>query len=69
MKVTKHGIKYAEIEFKCSHCKCEFTALEKECDSFPDFRDRNGCLVRQRRCICPECHDFVFSYKKIERKI
>ena len=64
MKVTKHGKRYTEIEFKCTHCGCEFIALDIECDKFPDFWDKQGRLVRQRRCQCPECYDFVFSYKR-----
>lgn len=69
MKVIKHGKRYIEIEFKCTHCGCEFVALDKECDKFPDFWDKQGHLVRQKRCQCPECYNFVFSYKKNKGEI
>ena len=63
MRVIKHGEGYEEIEFKCKHCKCEFVAFKRECEtrSFTTFK---GVTVKEANCYCPECGNKTFSCKK-----
>lgn len=63
MKITKHGDLYKEEDFKCSVCKCEYTAYIKECKQ-TSFRNRYGQMVYETSCYCPECNVKNFKYKK-----
>ena len=61
MRVIEHGILYDEIVFKCTTCKCEYSAYRKECKTVP-LNDEFGRKGDKVLSSCPECGNTNYRY-------